>query len=98
MFVSLLVSALLAAAANANDPILLGPLKTRAHALAGEVSLLSESVIEIKVRRKYDTEYEFNRVVRNIMSSNVGLGARLNSSIANHLYSLFSYQNFVYDG
>jgi hypothetical protein len=35
--------------AEVSNPVLLGPLVTRAHEVAGEVYLLSESVIEIKV-------------------------------------------------
>jgi hypothetical protein len=35
--------------AEVANPVLLGPMVTRAHEVAGEVYLLSESVIEIKV-------------------------------------------------
>jgi hypothetical protein len=36
--------------ANSQTPVLLGNLTTRAHEVAGVVYLLSESVVEIKVR------------------------------------------------
>jgi hypothetical protein len=49
MLVSLVGVALLGAAAHAQDPISLGAFVTRAHNVAGDVFLLSESVFEVQV-------------------------------------------------